>query len=81
MCQHHLQSDRVLQVSLCGIPEEEKTSSDRRSCQSYFDKAGASLDLIDMQPLQSDKHKWIMVYQDYLTKFYVLRALTSKIAT
>ena len=39
------------------------------------------VDLIDMQSLPSDKHKWIMVYQDHLTKFCVLRALTSKRAS
>ena len=39
------------------------------------------VDLIDMQSLPSDKHKWIMVYQDHLTKFCVLRALFSKRAS
>ena len=39
------------------------------------------VDLIDMQSLPSDKHKWIMVYQDHLTKFCVLRTLTSKRAS
>lgn len=36
------------------------------------------VDLIDMQSSQHATYKWIMVYQDHLTKFCVLRALTSK---
>lgn len=36
------------------------------------------VDLIDMQSMSSGQHKWIMVYQDHLTKFCVLRPLTSK---
>ena len=37
------------------------------------------VDLVDMQSMQSGSHKkWIMVYQDHLTKFCILRALTSK---
>lgn len=35
-----------------------------------------SVNLIDMQPLQASNNlKWIMVYQDHLTKFCVLRPL------
>ncbi|KAK4328712.1 hypothetical protein Pmani_000907 [Petrolisthes manimaculis] len=37
------------------------------------------VDLIDMQNMPSGSNKkWIMVYQDHLTKFCILRALTSK---
>ena len=36
------------------------------------------VDLIDMQPMAQNSYKWIFVYQDHLTKFVVLRALTSK---
>ena len=36
------------------------------------------VDLIDMQSLPSGKFKWIMVYQDRLIKFCILRALSSK---
>ena len=36
------------------------------------------VDLIDMQSMPANGHKWIMVYQDHLTKFCVLRALSSK---
>jgi len=36
------------------------------------------VDLIDMQSLAKANYNWIMVYQDQLTKFCVLRALASK---
>ena len=35
-------------------------------------------DLIDMQSMKQGEFRWIMVYQDHLTKFCVLRPLTSK---
>jgi hypothetical protein len=38
----------------------------------------AHVDLVDMQSLSSNSFNWIMVYQDHLTKFCILRALTSK---
>ncbi|XP_041369797.1 KRAB-A domain-containing protein 2-like [Gigantopelta aegis] len=38
----------------------------------------AQVDLIDMQSMSQGQFKWIMVYQDHLTKFCVLRPLTSK---
>ena len=40
----------------------------------------AQVDLIDMQSITKAEHKWIMVYQDHLTKYCVLRPLTSKCA-
>lgn len=36
------------------------------------------VDLIDMQSMAQNSFKWIMVYQDHLTKFVVLRPLTCK---
>src|ERR1700761_5620975 len=36
------------------------------------------VDLVDMQSLPNGQYKWIMVYQDHLTKFCILRPLTSK---
>ena len=36
------------------------------------------VDLIDMQSLSYNGYRWIMVYQDHLTKFCVLRAIKSK---
>ena len=34
-----------------------------------------------MQSMEANKSKWILVYQDHLTKFCVLRALTLKRAS
>lgn len=39
------------------------------------------VDLVDMQSLPKGQHKWIMVYQDHLTKFCVLRPLSTKRAS
>ena len=36
------------------------------------------IDLIDMQSMCKGSYRWIMVYQDHLTKYCVLRPLTSK---
>lgn len=36
------------------------------------------MDLIDMQSMANKLYKWILVYQDHLTKFVILKALTSK---
>ena len=41
----------------------------------------AQVDLIDMQSLPKGQFRWIMVYQCHLTKFVILRPLTSKRAT
>lgn len=38
------------------------------------------VDLIDMQSMPDGEFKWLLVYQDHLTKFVVLRALKNKIA-
>ena len=38
----------------------------------------AQVDLIDMQYMCQGQHKWITVYQNHLTKFYILHPLTSK---
>ena len=38
----------------------------------------AQIDLIDMQSMTRNSFKWILVYQDHLTKFVILRPLTSK---
>lgn len=44
---------------------------------SDFSSRG-QVDLIDFQSMDDGQYKWIMVYQDHLTKFVVLRPLTSK---
>jgi len=36
------------------------------------------VDLIDMQSMPCCQYKWIMMFQDHLTKYCVLRPLTSK---
>jgi hypothetical protein len=36
------------------------------------------VDLVDMQSMPNGQHKWIMAFQDHLTKFCLLRPLTSK---
>ena len=38
----------------------------------------AQIDLIDMQSSAQNSYKWILVYQDHLTKFVVIKALTTK---
>ena len=38
----------------------------------------AKIDLIDMQSMVQNSFKWTLVHQDHLTKFVILRALTSK---
>ncbi|GFO29376.1 KRAB-A domain-containing protein 2 [Plakobranchus ocellatus] len=42
----------------------------------------SQVDLIDMQSMPSGSNrKWILVFQDHLTKFCIFRALTSKTKT
>ena len=41
----------------------------------------SQVDLIDMQSMPCGSYKWIMVYQDHLTKFCILKPLTSKRAS
>ena len=41
----------------------------------------AQVDLIDMQSMAKNSYRFIMVYQDHLTKYCVLRPLTSKRAS
>ena len=36
------------------------------------------VDLIDMQSMPNGHHKWIMVYQDHLRKYCILRPLSTK---
>uniref|UniRef100_A0A914CSJ4 Integrase catalytic domain-containing protein n=1 Tax=Acrobeloides nanus TaxID=290746 RepID=A0A914CSJ4_9BILA len=56
-----------------GIVVKPLVSEDRNSrCQ---------VDLIDLQACPDDEFKFIMVYQDHLTKFVVLKALKTKTAS
>ncbi|KAK7095753.1 hypothetical protein V1264_005119 [Littorina saxatilis] len=65
-----------------GMSEKEKETHDKRcSCASNHQQEFASrgqVDLVDMQSMPSNGYKWIMVYQDHLTKFCVLRPIRSK---
>ena len=56
-------------------------SSPCASCARENFSSTAQVDLIDMQSMCQGQHKWIMVYPDHLTKFCVLRPLTSKRAS
>ncbi|XP_068237012.1 KRAB-A domain-containing protein 2-like [Palaemon carinicauda] len=38
----------------------------------------SQVDLVDMQSCAKGKHKWIMVYQDHLTKYCIVCPVTSK---
>ncbi|XP_068246708.1 KRAB-A domain-containing protein 2-like [Palaemon carinicauda] len=42
--------------------------------------SGSQVDLVDMQAMKQGNYKWIIVYQDHLTKFCVLRPLTKRAA-
>ena len=46
---------------------------------TYFNERG-QVDLVDMQTLPDGNYKWIMHYQDHLSKYHFLRPLTSKTA-
>ncbi|GFN95712.1 KRAB-A domain-containing 2 [Plakobranchus ocellatus] len=66
------------------MPNETKTADDEGCCHSANTHQGILVkgsdgSKIDMQsrPSASNK-KWILVYPDHLTKFCILRALTSK---
>ena len=60
--------------SLCQQCQEKKKPS------SEFSSRG-QVDLIDMESMLCRNYKWIMVYQDHLTNFCVLRPLKSNHAT
>ena len=49
----------------------------RPTLSEDFNSRG-QVDLIDMQSMAVDGHKWIMVYQDHLTKYCILKPLASK---
>ena len=41
----------------------------------------SQVDLVDMQSMKDGSFKWILHYQEHLSKFHILRPLTSKTAT
>lgn len=46
---------------------------------TYFNERG-QVDLVDLQTLPDGDFKWIMHYQDHLSKYHFLRPLTNKTA-
>src|ERR1051325_7827966 len=52
----------------------------RRILTREYDSRGR-FDLVDMQSMPNGQYKWILVYQDHLTKFCVFRPLSSKRAS
>ncbi|KAK7095605.1 hypothetical protein V1264_004994 [Littorina saxatilis] len=72
--------------SFCEVCQE-KTKRKRtkgvvvRPILSHEFASRGQVDLIDFQSMQDGQYRWIMVYQDHLTKFVVLRPLSSKRAS
>ena len=52
-------------VAICPVLRKECTSR-------------GQVDLVDMQSMPGNNCKWIMVYQDHLMKFYVLRPIKTR---
>ena len=76
---HANRSTEPLQVPVSGVPERPTTKGTvvKPIIAKDFNSR-ADVDLIDMQSMSQGQFKWIMVYQDHLRKFCVLRPLTSK---
>lgn len=75
----------ILFLNLCKICLNKKSCPKtgivvRPIISQDFNKRG-QVDLIDLQSTPSHNYKWILNYQDHLTKFCFLRPLTSKKAT
>ena len=64
------------------MSREEETSQDYRCCcQAYTSSefnSRSQVDLVDTQSSPQGQFKWIIVYQCHLTKFVILRPLSSK---
>lgn len=71
-----------LYLSMCGTCQQKKTKKKRGliSKPILHSKMNSrcQVDLIDFQTQPDGNFKFIMVYQDHLTKFVLLRALESK---
>ena len=53
-----------------------------RTCTGIeLPKRSILLSIIDLQSFKYNDYRFLMVYQDHLTKFVILRALTSKRAS
>ncbi|XP_045135274.1 SCAN domain-containing protein 3-like [Portunus trituberculatus] len=76
----------ALFLSLCEVCQSKKTKKkkglvSKSVLHSELNiNSQCQMDLIDMQALPDRKYKFIMVYQDHLTRFVILRALECKYA-
>lgn len=74
-----------LYLSMCSVCHQKKTKKKRGLVSKPIlhseMKSKCQVDLIDFQTQSDGNFKFIMVYQDHLTKFVLLRALQSKRAT
>ena len=76
------QADILMYLSFCR-PCHEKKKTNRKGIVTnpiLHDELNSrcQVDLIDYQSAPSYDFKWVMVYQDHLTKFCILRALRCK---
>lgn len=71
-----------LYLSMCDVCQQKKTNKKRGLVSKPIlhseMNSRCQVDLIDFQTQPDGNYKFIMVYQDHLTKFVLLRALTSK---
>lgn len=71
-----------LYLSMCDVCQQKKTKKKRGLVSKPIlhseMNSRCQVDLIDFQTQPDGNFKFIMVYQDHLTKFVLLRALTSK---
>ncbi|XP_049886670.1 KRAB-A domain-containing protein 2-like [Pectinophora gossypiella] len=71
-----------LYLSMCDVCQQKKTKKKRGLVSKPIlhteMNSRCQVDLIDFQTQPDEQFKFIMVYQDHLTKFVLLRALTSK---
>ncbi|XP_066980117.1 KRAB-A domain-containing protein 2-like [Macrobrachium rosenbergii] len=73
---------RTVQIFVCSVSKETEEMCDKgvtvKPILSKDYGSRSQVDLVDMQSCAKGKYKWIMVYQDHLTKYCILRPLTSK---
>lgn len=69
-------------LSMCQVCQEKKTKRKRGLVSKPIlhseINCRCQIDLIDYQPQPDGEYKFVMVYQDHLTKFVMLRPLMSK---
>jgi len=72
--------------SYCSVCQEKNLASSCRRCRrspilSHDFNSRGQVDLVDMQSKACGSYKWIMVYQCHLTKFVIIRPITTKRAS